>query len=154
MGDKPFDEAQGHVHFSANCFNRTWELIDKSDRTPAEDEQMLLRAMSSAWHWSQRPDLQPTNLSVGYWLISRVHAILGRADEARRYGRLSLEAASREGVGPFYRGYALEALARAETVAGRSAQANRHAAEAKQIAAEIEDDDSRAMLLGDLENLA
>ncbi|MBL8850512.1 MAG: hypothetical protein JNG89_12600, partial [Planctomycetaceae bacterium] len=50
------DRAAAHRQFSGECFNRTWELIDKQDRTPADDEQMLLRSLASLWHWTQRAD--------------------------------------------------------------------------------------------------
>jgi len=67
---------------------------------------MLLLAMASLRLWTQRKDHTLANLSVGCWQVSRVHAVPGRTDEARRYGRLALEAAQRGDVNPFTLGYA------------------------------------------------
>ena len=49
-----FDSAKAHQFFSAHCFNSAWELIDKPERTPEENEQMIQRTMASLWHWTQR----------------------------------------------------------------------------------------------------
>src|SRR5262245_27775596 len=110
--DPGFDTAKAHRYFSANCFNKAWEFIEKPDRTPDEDEQMIRLSQASMWHWTQREDCKRQNLSIGYWQLSRVYAIAGRPDDARRYGQLCLEHSREEP--PFYLGYAYEALARAE----------------------------------------
>ena len=52
MGTPEFDPAKAHKFFSADCVNHAWGFIDKTDRTPEEDEQMLLLAMTSLWHWT------------------------------------------------------------------------------------------------------
>ncbi len=151
MADDPgFDVKAAHKYFAAECFNRTWGFIQKPDRTPEDDEQMLLLTFASQWHWSQREDCAPTNVSVGYWQISRVHSILGQADNARRYGRLSLDALKGETGLPFYFGYAHEALARAEMVAGDKARMEEHLARAREFAGKVPYEDSKKMLTDDL----
>jgi len=153
MGTPEFDQAKAHGFFSADCFNNAWGLIDKDDRTPDEDEQMLLLAMASLWHWTQRGDHTPGNLSVGCWQVSRVHALLGRADEARRYGALALDAGRRGEADAFTIGYAYEALARAESVAGNEAKASEYLTEARKAADEVTDKESRTWLVDDLETI-
>ncbi len=32
-----FDVVAAHKHFSASCFNKAWDLIEKKNRTPEED---------------------------------------------------------------------------------------------------------------------
>ena len=118
MREPDFDVAAAHRWFAAHCFNAAWELIDKPNRTTEEDEQMLRLSLASAYHWTQRPDCSNETNSVGYWQTSRIYALLNQPDNARRYGNLALASASHEGVGPFYRAYAYEALARAEALAG------------------------------------
>lgn len=140
-----------HRVFSAQCFNRTWELIDKPNRTPADDEQMLLRAYASLWHWTQRPDCTPQNLSIGYWLASRVHALLGEAAAARRFGKLSLKAAETESA--FHKAYAYEALARAAMTAEDRSQTEFYRQCAQAQLELIENPDERALLEGDLKSL-
>lgn len=147
-----FDEAAGNRYFSVTCFNRTWDLIDKPDRTPADDEQMLLRTYASFWHWTQRPDCTPRNLSVGYWQLARVHALLNQPELSRHYGELSLKHAA--GEAPFFIGYAHEALARAERAAGDQMRCDHHLAEARNFAKQVTDAEDRELLVKDLEALA
>jgi len=154
MADAPnLDIDVAHDLFSAQCFNAVWDLLDKPTRTPEENQRMEEMAHASLWHWMERDDRTDTNLSVGYWQVSRVYSALGLPDDARRYGELCLEVSAREGVGPFYLGYAHEALARADRLAGLHESADRHVAQARALAAAVADEEARALLLGDLDGL-
>ncbi len=153
MNKKPdFDVEAAHRYFSAHCFNSAWDLIDKTDRTPAEDERMVQLNQASMWHWSQRGDCSDQNLSVGYWQAARIRALLGQADEARRCAQLSLQYSGK--LKPFYQGYAYEALARAEQVAGNREKARELAAEAHRLAEMVSDAEEKKLLLDDLAGLA
>jgi len=145
-----FDTVAGHRYFSVTCFNRVWDLLDKPDRTPAEDEQMLYLGMASLWHWTQRPDCTNTNLSVGYWQVSRIYAVLGHADNARHYAQRCLDVSRGEGIPPFYLGYAYEALARAEMVAGNADRMADSLQKAQEVAETVPDAEARQMLQDDL----
>ena len=113
-----FDIPTAHRYFSAHCFNRAWELIEKTGRTPAEDEEMLRLSLAATWHWTQRPDCTSTNLSIGYW-PDRPHLCpAGSGRDARRYAQNVLRsqpAAGREAVSD---GLRLRSPARAEAAAG------------------------------------
>ena len=146
-----FDLQVTHRYFSATCFNKTWEFMDKSSRTEEENLAMLQTAMTSLWHWTQREDATPQNLSVGYWQVSRVFALLGQAEFARRYAEASLK--NGESCAPFYIGFAYEALARAEMVAGNKPRMNEYLAKAKEFAEKIEDAEDREVLTGDLQSI-
>ena len=146
-----FDLAAAHRFFSADCFNKAWMLLEKSDRTPEEDEEMIRLNQASMWHWSQREDCTRRNLSIGYWQASRIHALLGRAEEARRYGRLNLDYSQQEP--PFFLGYAYEALARAEQVAGNKPLVEQYHAEARRLAEAVVDAEDRELLLADLDTI-
>jgi hypothetical protein len=145
-----FDLSAAHKHFSVHCFNRAWDLIDKPHRTPEEDAEMLHLSVASLWHWTQRADCTKTNLSVSYWQVSRAYALVGRAEEARRYGQLCLDVSQGDEVLPFYRGYAYEALARAESVAGNAEKRAAYVAAARQEAAIMSDPEAQQLLLDDL----
>jgi hypothetical protein len=151
MTKKPeFDLAAAHQYFSADCFNKTWDYIDKPVRTTREGDAMLHLSLASLWHWTQREDCTDTNLSIGYWQVSRVFALLQQADNARHYGELCLEASQKKGVQPFYLGYAYEALARAEQVAGNLDKMENFLVQAHQTAALISDAEEKKMLVQDL----
>jgi hypothetical protein len=147
------DLAKAHRFFSGDCYNRAWGFIDKSNRTPLDDQEMIFLAMASLWHWTQREDCTPTNLSIGYWQLSRVYAVLGQAENARRYARLCLDCSRNGGVAPFYLGYAFEAMARAESVAQNLVEMQKYLEEAQRLAARVNDEADRDQLLADLDTV-
>jgi hypothetical protein len=151
MSKKPnFDIDVAHRYFSAECFNRAWDLVEKPSRTPEEDEQMIRLAFASHWHWTEREDCTKANVSVSYWQTSRIHAILGQVENARRYGQLCLQASQGDDIPPFYLGYAYEALARTEAVDGNRRKMEEFVAEARRVAERMPDPDAKKQLLDDL----
>jgi hypothetical protein len=146
-----FDAAAAHRFFSAHCFNQGWNLIDKPDRTSDDDEQLLLLAHASLWHWTQREDCSPRNLSIGYWQLARIYALLGRSADARQAGERCLRHAEKEL--PFFIAYGHEALARAAAVSGDAAGRDRHLKEAERLAALVEDAEERTALEADLRSI-
>jgi len=148
-----FDMSTVHRYFSADCFNKTWDLLDKNTRSTMEDEEMVWLSMTSLWHWTQRGDCTSQNLSIGYWLISRVFAVIGQVDNARRYGQLCLESSQGESVLPFYRGYAYEALARAEHLAKNLEKMHEYNNKAHEVAEILPDPEEKQQLLNDLETI-
>jgi hypothetical protein len=150
-GTPSFDVTQAHRYFSADCFNKAWELIRMATRTPAEDEDMIRFSQASLWHWTQREDCRRANIAIGYWQLSRVYAIAGRPEEARRYGQLCLEHGKPES--PFLHAYAYEALARAERAAGSGARVAQYRTEALRLVEDVEDLEERDMILRDLETI-
>ena len=146
-----FDLTSAHNFFSADNFNKTWEFIDKTDRSHEDDLNMLHTAMASLWHWAQREDATAENLSVGYWQVSRVFCLIGQADLARTYGRMSLKQA--ESLEPFFKGYACETLARAELLANNRVIMLEYLNKARQLAQFVTDEEDKQLLLKDLETI-
>ena len=152
MSEPPaFDEGGAHRFFSATCFNRTWELLDKADRTAEETEAMIACSLASIWHWRQRPDCTRRNLSIGYWQVSRVYSVAGQAQNAWHYGELCLRVS--EGEEPFYLGYAYESLARAARLAGDADLTRQYLRHADEMAGQLPDGEEREMLSKDLNSL-
>jgi hypothetical protein len=148
----PFDPLPCHRFFSADCFNKTWTLLEKASLTAAEEEQMLLLAMASLWHWTQRPDCQRRQLQIGNWMVSRVYAALGQAENASLYAGKCLLLS--EGEEPFYLAFAHEAAARAARLGGNGEAVTRHLTEARRLAALVAEDEDRAQLENDLASIA
>lgn len=153
MPDKPnFDIQQAHKYFSADCFNKTWDLVDKDGtRSSEESMEMLHTAIASLWHWSQREDVTHQNLSVGYWQVSRVYCLIEQPRNARMYGLLSLDHAKE--LAPFFKGYAYETLARAEMVADNSVIMKTYLEKARDLLEQIERKEDRELLEKDLESI-
>jgi hypothetical protein len=139
-----------HRFFAADCYNKAWDLLDKTERTPEEDEQMIRLTLASHWHWTQRPDYSAEKASIGYWQTSRVFAVLGQAENARRFGQLCLDASQGADVPPFCLAYAYEALARAEAVAGNHVQAADYITHAQRVAERMSDFETKQQLTADL----
>lgn len=148
MMDADFDSTAAHHHFSSACFNGVWELLNKPDRSADEDRLMVSMCHASLFHWQQRTDCTPRNLSIGYWLLSRVYAVLGQPEEAREYARQCHIHGAHEG--PFYIGYGREALSRAAFLCGCSEEGEHYLAQAQDLAAKITDRVEREMLEKDL----
>ena len=152
MSKEPsFDITAAHKYFSTNCFNSTWGYIDKTDRTAQDNEQMIQLAQASLWHWSQREDKTERNMSIGYWLAARVYALVDEADNARKYGLLCLEYSKNDE--PFYLGFAYEALARAEMIAGDKTKMNEYLQQARTQAESVTSDEEKKMLTDDLNTI-
>ncbi len=146
-----FDIDAAHKHFAAHCFNRVWDLIEKSERTAEEDQMMVQLTLASLFHWSQRPDNDDRRRSIGYWQASRVHAILGHTSEALRYAELCLVYS--HALGAFYLGYAYEASARAAKLAGDTANFRKFLTAAEAQARSVSSKNDQTLLETDLKSL-
>lgn len=140
-----------HKKLAVSLFNETWQLLDKADRTVEETDRMIHSAHASRLHWEFEGT--PKNLSIGEWQVSRVHAVVRHADAALYHARRCLEVSERANLEPFYIAYAHEAIARALSVIGH-ADAAKHLAAARELAAKIADAEEKKMLEDDLGTIA
>jgi hypothetical protein len=148
-----FDRKAAHKFFSVHCFNTAWDLIDKAERTPEEDQEMIRLSLASHYHWTQRDDYSKTNASIAFWQTSRIYALLGQAENANRYGEMCLEASQDEDVPPFFLGYAYEALARAEATAGNQEKMESMLDKAKIVVEKITKPEDKNQLIDDLKTI-
>lgn len=152
MADPPsFDITAAHKYFSAENFNKTWEFIEKQERSEEENLAMLHTAIASLWHWAQRGDATAENLSVGYWQASRVYNLIKQPNLARTYGLLSLKYAAT--LEPFFKGYAYETLARAEMQSGNRVVMRHYLEKAFEMISQVTDEEDRKLLLNDVETI-
>ena len=125
-------------------------------RTPDQDEELIHTAHASRYHWSvliAHGEGTAKNAARGDWLLARVYALCRRADVAREYGERALARSESDGLGPFDRAFAHEAIARAFALDGDAEQARTHRDAAERLAVEIEDANDRAWLLENLETI-
>ncbi len=151
MNNETTQEPGSHKELAVALFSRTWELLDKEPRTSEDDVEMLTAAFASRYHWRQIGDAK--SFSISDWQVARVAAVLGYPDLAETFGRTSLQIASTADLGPFYVGYAHEALARAARLAGNREEAAEHLAAAYEMLELIEEPEERDLLAPDLEEL-
>lgn len=136
---------------AATLFNHTWELLEKPERSIADNDEMVHSAHASAYHWSVVGT--PMHLARGEWQCSRVYAVLGRSEPALYHAQRCLSLSTENDLSAFDIGCGHEALARAYKVAGRPDKVAEHLDLADAESAKIVDSEDRRILDDDLETL-
>ena len=138
---------------AADLFNHTWTLLEKPDRTAAEDDEMIHSAHASRYHWGEVGIGEPVNLARGEWQCSRVYAVLGRAEPALWHARRCVAINEAGGHADWDIASAYEAMARAYLAAGDLAEMAVWKAKATIALDGIADKDDRDLIEGDLATL-
>ena len=133
---------------AADLFNHTWTLMERTDRTAAQDDEMLHCAHASRYHWGEVGE--PANRARGEWQCSRVYTVLGRAEPAMWHARRCLALCEEHRIGDWDIAFAWEAIARASRVGGDAPAAEAAIARARELAEAIVEDEDRDLLLSDL----
>ncbi|HSF81110.1 MAG TPA: hypothetical protein VLA49_07745 [Anaerolineales bacterium] len=145
------DEQKIHRKFAVDLFNYTWDLLDKPQRTKQENDTMLHAAHASRYHWEKAGTA--LNLARGEWQVSRVYAILNRAEPALYHAQLSLEICQGNDIGDFDLAFAYEALARASAVAGDIPARDRHLEQAVKSGQAIVEAGDRKHFFSELQSI-
>jgi DNA-binding transcriptional MerR regulator len=133
---------------AVDLFNHVWTLLERTDRSPLEDDEMLHAAHASRYHWGEVGE--PVNHARGEWQCSRVYSILGRAEPALWHANRCLALCEEHGIADWDLAFAHEAIARALRVAGDHAGADAAVARAREAAGAIAEEEDRELLLSDL----
>ncbi len=141
-------DAVDRRQLAVDLFNHVWTLLEKTDRTPMQDDEMLHAAHASRYHWGEVGE--PVNFARGEWQCSRVYAVLGRSEPALWHARRCLAICEEHGIGDFDIAFAWEAIARGSAVAGDRAAADVALARARELADGIAEDEDRELLDSDL----
>jgi hypothetical protein len=129
-------------------FNLTWDLLDRPERSAAEDDRMLHAAHASRFLWGEVG--APENLARGEWQCSRVYAVLGRSEPALHHGMRCLELCTEHGIADWDLAFAHEAVARAWAAAGDADRTREALALARAACAQVADDEDRSTVEADL----
>jgi hypothetical protein len=145
---------EAHRELAVFLFNHVWTLLELDGRTPAQDDEMLHAAHASRYHWGIAGTT--VNLARGEWQVSRVYAVLGRAEPALYHARRCRElcAEAEDKVAEWDLPFAHEALARAHVVAGDLDAARAELGNARTLAITIRDAEDRKQLEAELETIA
>lgn len=139
-------EAAEQRQYAVSLFNRTWDLLELSERTPEQIDEMIHIAHASCYHWGQVG--APANGARGEWQCARVYATLGHAEPALWHARRCLEIveAGGEGLEDWDLPSAQQALAHAHLAADDHHEARLWAELAAENAARIEDPEDREVI--------
>lgn len=136
------------IQDAKRLFNETWDLLDKTDRTEADDAMMLHKAHASCCLWGEAHS--PVNDARGEWQVSRVYSVLGFGAPALLHGRRSLAICRENGIGDFDLVFGFEAVARAHAVCGQTDEAKEYVRLALAACEGIAEDDDRTYAMGEI----
>ncbi len=147
--EKRYNEAEAHRFFAIQFNSKTWELLDKPQRSPEEDEMMVHSAHASCRHWLEAGT--GLHQQRGEWLIARVYAVLGLAEAAQRHADrcLALTEQHADLMQDFDRAFAYESAARAHAVAGQRQAALEYIALAQQAGEAIAGPEDKKVFFDD-----
>jgi hypothetical protein len=146
MNDKNLIET--HRKFAVEAFNKTWDLIDKTDRSQEEIDRMINLAHASRYHWEIAGE--GVNIARGEWQISRVYAILKRAEPSLYHAKRCLEVTLKNKLKDFDLAFAYEAMARANCIAGNNIDQNKFIALAEEAGELISDQGDKDYFFSEL----
>jgi DNA-binding transcriptional MerR regulator len=144
----PTIDASDRRGLAVDLFNHVWTLLERTDRSALEDDEMLHAAHASRYHWGEVGEA--VNLARGEWQCSRVYSVLGRAEPALWHANRCLALCEEHGIADWDVAFAHEAVARALRAAGDHPGADAAVARARQAAVAIAEDEDRELLLSDL----
>jgi hypothetical protein len=144
-------EEQFHRKMAIELFNRTWELLDKPERTSEGDDELIHAGHASRYHWGKVGEV--VNLARGEQQLSHIYAVLKRAEPALYHGRRALEVCQAHGIADFDLAFAYEALARASAVAVSRPDRDRYLGLAREAAKGIAKEDDRKYFLSQLDTI-
>lgn len=144
-----FTLEEAHAHFARSINGRVWELLQKSARSPDENDEMLNAAHACTYHW--RFVGNAVHQQRGEWLVGHVHIVLGQAKEALRHAERCFEITQshKDLMRDFDIAYAFEGIARAQAMLGDEKIAGQFYELAQQAGNGIADDEDRSIFMGD-----
>jgi hypothetical protein len=146
--EKAAELQEWHRKMAIGLFNAVWNLLDKRDRSPSEDDRMLHAAHASRFHWGEIGT--PLEFERGEWQISRVYSELGRPEAALHHAKRCLEICQENDITDFDIAFAYEALARAYAVSGNAEKSSEFVALGQQAGEQIDDEENRNYFLSEL----
>jgi hypothetical protein len=141
IDDLKLTAAEWHRQQAVDLFNFAWTLIDKLDRTAAEEDLLIHAAHASRYHWGIAGTT--VNYLRGDWQIAHVYTLLNLPERALHYAQLCLRQCEANHIGDFDLAFAYEAVARALAAAGQAVEAQQAYRLAAQAGEHIADEEDR-----------
>jgi hypothetical protein len=142
--DSSDDANAWHRTFAAAAFNRSWDLIDKPDRSSEDDAELLAAVFASRYHWE--PIGNDENKAVGDWQIAHAASHLNLPQIAMTYATFALERTQASERSDWLLASCYEGVARAHAVAGDTAERDRFIALARAVLDTIDDPEDRELI--------
>jgi endonuclease/exonuclease/phosphatase (EEP) superfamily protein YafD len=144
-----FTLEEAHLTFAKSFNGKVWGLLGNADRTPTDDQEMVMAAYSSAYHW--RFVGTALHQQRAEWMLAHVHTVLGNSATALAHAQTchELTEANKSQMKDFDLAYASEGLARAHALAKNQTEAKRYKDQARQLGDKIENAEDKKIFDGD-----
>lgn len=140
-----------HRQMAIELFNLTWDLMEKTDRTPAETDRMINAAHASRYHWEIAGDA--VNIARGEWQISRVYSVIGRAEPCLYHAERCLHVTLENKLADFDLAFAYEAMARACHLSGDLMETAKFITLGQEAGEKINEEDDREYFFKELNTI-
>ena len=149
--EEKYTQEEAHKMFARTFFGKTWELLEKADRSELEDELMVHAAHASNYHWLQVGT--GLNHQRGEWLIARAYSVLGLGGAALKHTKrcLALTEKYADLMEDFDLAFAYEGAARANAIASNQEEAQKYIQLAQDAGEKIGDKKDREYFFKDFE---
>ena len=119
--ERAANDPEVHRTFGITLNLTVWRELERTDRTPDDDQRLVDAAHASLWHWAQVGTA--ANLARGEWLCAHAYTLVGRVEPALHHARRCVTVTEANGLGDFDAFYACEGMARALALAGNTEEA-------------------------------
>ena len=140
--------SDNHKILAIKLFNQTWDLIEKEDRSQADNDRMIHAAHASRYHWEIAGEA--VNIARGEWLISRVYALMGRGEPCLYHACRCLEVTLENDLKDCDFAFGYEAVARAAKLTGDKIKADKYLTLAQEAGVKIEEPDDQQYFFSEL----
>ena len=139
-----------HLKFAKEANGKAWQLLEKPERSPAEDDELLEAVYASNYHW--RSVGTAVNAQRGEWMLAHVYSVLREVKPALKHARrcLDLTAELKDQMDDFDIAYGYEGMARALALAGQQDEARKYKALAQAAGEAILDPEDKEIFMTDL----
>lgn len=147
--EEKFTLAEAQKKLAQLTNQRVWELLEKDRRTAEEEDEMILAAQTSLYHWGKVGTA--AHLQRGYWLLSHVFTVLLKPAQAVKFAQkcMGTTRANQAEMKDFDLAYAFEGLARAYALEGNKKLAAENYDLANKAGMAISDDEDRSIFMKD-----
>ena len=142
---------EAQLEFAKSIYNSIWGLLEKGDRSLEDDQEMLLAAYASLYHWTKVGTA--VHYQRGCWMISRVYQTLGKAESSLEWALRCLQISEEQPseMKDFDLAYAQEALARAYALSGDQEKALDHWHQAADLGEQIKEPEDKKIFQTDFQ---
>jgi tetratricopeptide (TPR) repeat protein len=150
VDQEKFTIEDAHREFAKSSNGKVWTLLEKEKRSDLENQEMLVAAYASLYHWNQIGT--NVHLQRGHWLLSHVLTALHQPENALKHALrcMELTESDKDSFEDFDIAYAHESLARAYALQGRNELAKDHFNQARKLGELIEDEEDKRIFMDDL----